>query len=216
MDDFQDKVVLITGAGRGLGRALAEAFARGGAIVAANDITPINLDVTLANIQAAGGRARDYIFDVGKLMTVNSLVEAVMVDWGRIDILINCAGVMPRASILTMDEWDWWRTLDVNLTGPFFTMQRVGRVMAEAGGGIMVNIAGDVDRPDGWPEQAAFRASKHGLLGLTEEARRELGGHGIRVFAVTPRWSSPGKADEASLQEALEQVLRYCRQPDLP
>ena len=133
MTDFSDKVTLVTGAGRGIGRHIAEAFASQGAVVAANDITPINLDETVQRITSAGGRARAYIFDVAKRMPVQAMVDQVLEDWGRIDILVNNAGVEPHASILDMDEWDWHRTLDVNLSGPFFAMQHVGRAMRQRG-----------------------------------------------------------------------------------
>jgi NAD(P)-dependent dehydrogenase (short-subunit alcohol dehydrogenase family) len=140
-NEFQDKVVLVTGAGRGIGRAIAETFAAQGAVVAANDLSPVNLDETLRRIQSSGGRSRDYVFDVAKKMPVQGLVQSVLEDWGRIDILVNNAGVEPHAPLLTLDEWDWQRTLDVNLSGPFYTMQAAGRVMREAGGGAIVNIA---------------------------------------------------------------------------
>ena len=113
MAHLEGKVVLVTGAGRGVGRVVAQGFARRGAIVAANDITPVNLDGTIADIQAEGGRARDYIYDVAKSMPVRALVNQVVVDWGRIDVLVNCARVEPHAPVLGMDEWDWQRTLDV-------------------------------------------------------------------------------------------------------
>jgi 3-oxoacyl-[acyl-carrier protein] reductase len=186
MTEFTDKVVLVTGAGRGIGRAIAEAFAAQGAIVAANDITPINLDVTVARIAEAGARVKGYIFDVAKKMPVQGMIDQVLSDWGRIDILVNNAGVEPHASILTMDEWDWQRTLDVNLSGPFYLIQSVSRMMREQGGGAIVNIASIAGRAHGLKDRAAYVASKTGLIGLTREAARELAAYGIRVNAVCP------------------------------
>ncbi len=140
MTDFKGKVVLITGAGKGAGRRLAVAFAKHGAIVAANDISPINVEEVVEEINAGGGSARAYIEDVAKKVGVQALVKGVEDDFGRIDILVNHAAVEPHSPLLDMDEWDWHRTLDVNLTGAFLMTQSVGRVMREQGGGVIINL----------------------------------------------------------------------------
>jgi NAD(P)-dependent dehydrogenase (short-subunit alcohol dehydrogenase family) len=184
MSDFKDKVVLVTGAGRGLGRAIAEAFASLGARVAANDLTPVNLDETLRRINQAGGLAREYLFDVARRMPVQAMVDQVLEDLGRIDILVNHARVEPRVPLLDMDEWDWQRTLDVNLGGAFFATQQVGRAMRLQGGGVVVNVVSLASRAYDQSGRAAYLASQLGLVGLTREAARELAAHGIRVNAV--------------------------------
>jgi NAD(P)-dependent dehydrogenase (short-subunit alcohol dehydrogenase family) len=212
MSEFENKVVLITGAGRGIGRAIAGAFAAQGAVVAANDLTPINLDETVRLVTAAGGRIKDYVHDAAKKMPVQALITQVLDDWNRIDILVNNAAVEPQASLLTMDEWDWLRTLDVNLNGPFFTMQSVGRVMREAGGGVMVNIA-SAENARGLPGRAAFVTSKLGLIGLTQEAARELAPYGIRVNAVCPgAIETEGNARWRQDADALESWLKHIPQ----
>ncbi len=207
LSEFENKVVLVTGAGRGLGRAIAEAFAAGGAVVAANDITPINLDETLRRIQASGGRAKDYIYDVAKKMPIQAMVSQVLEDWGRIDVLVNNAGVEPHVPILEMDEWDWLRTLDVNLGGPFFAMQLAGRAMRLQGGGVIVNLASTRRELAGTEGRAAFVASKMGLIGLTRQAALEFSPYHIRVNAVCPDWSG-----QASPQQVAEMVLYLCSQ----
>ena len=112
-----------------------------GAVIAAVDINPLGLDETVAAILAAGGRVKDYLFDTAKRLPVVALVDEVLDDWGRIDILILAAEVHPSDPILTMDEWDFHRTLDVNLAGPFFLMQRVAQAMKNQGGGVIVVVA---------------------------------------------------------------------------
>ncbi len=184
--NFEGKVVLITGAGRGIGRELAAAFAARGAMVAANDITPVNLDQTVEQISSTGGRIKDFVTDISKKMPVQAMVSRILDEWGRIDILVNNAGVEPHSPLLDLDAWDWQRTIDVNLSGAFFTTQTVGRVMREQGGGIIVNIASIAGRAHGLKDRSAYVASKMGLIGLTRESARELAAYNIRVNAVCP------------------------------
>ena len=182
MNKLRDKVVLITGAGKGSGRYLAQAFAEHGAIVAANDISPVNVEAVVDQIIAKGGRAKAYIDDIAKKVSAQSVVNQVKDDYGRIDILINHAAVQPRVSMLDMDEWDWHRVLDVNLTGAFLMIQSVGRVMLAEGSGVIINL---MAVKQAWAEgEAAFIASMSGLDGLTHQAARELSPYGIRVYAV--------------------------------
>ena len=183
MGNFEKKVILVTGAGKGTGRGVAEAFAGQGAVVAANDISPVNLDETAAHISSAGGQVKAYVEDIAKKMPVQTLLNAVLDDFRRIDILVNCAEVEPQKSVLEMDDWDWQRTLDVNLTGAFLLTQSAGRIMKEKGGGVIVHVG---ERPKGRERRAAYFTSKAGLAALSALAAYELSEAGIRVYHVQP------------------------------
>lgn len=208
MNHFNGKVILVTGAGRGAGRAIAEAFAAHGAQVAANDISPINVEVVVEEIRSRGGVAMTCVEDVAKKVSVQTLINQITDAWGRIDILVNAANVEPHIPLLDMDEWDWHRTLDVNLTGAFLLMQSVGRVMRAGGGGVMVNlapIAGRLEQPD----RGAYVASKMGLVGLTRQAALEFAPYGIRVQSVCT--GLPELSNTADLHEDVAAaVLSLC------
>ncbi len=194
--EFAGKVVLITGAGKGTGRALAESFAARGARVALNDISPINVDEVATLISASGGQARTYLHDVAKKVGVQALINQVEDDWGRVDILIQHAAVAPHTPLLDLDEWDWHRTLDVNLTGAFLVLQSAGRVMCAQGGGIIVDL---VPGPETASEAGAYDASMAGMHALTLAAARELAPFGVRVHAVELG------------ENTVEEVLKICR-----
>jgi NAD(P)-dependent dehydrogenase (short-subunit alcohol dehydrogenase family) len=185
MNDLKDKVVLITGAGKGAGRALALAFAERGAIVAANDISPINVDQVVVEIIARGGQAKSYIEDVAKKVGAQYLVNSVEEDFGGIDILVNHAAVEPHTPLLDMDEWDWHRTLDVNLTGAFLMTQSTGRVMRGKGKGEILNIVTETGQGvDVKRTAVAYLSSMEGLAALSRQADRELSPLGIHVYAI--------------------------------
>ncbi len=179
MKDFAGKVIIITGAGKGSGRELAKVLAERGAIVAANDISPINVEEVVDEITAQGGHARAYIEDVAKKLGAQNLIKQVEDEFGRIDILINHASVQPHVALLDMDEWDWHRVLDVNLTGTFLMTQSVGRVMKNHGSGVVINLV-DVNQ-ESVKNEAAFVTTMQGLIGFTRQAAHELNPCGIQI-----------------------------------
>ena len=212
MPELDGKVVLITGAGRGQGRELALALAAQGAMIAANDISPLNVDEVARQISASGcGQARVYLHDVAKKVAVQALVNQVMDDFGRIDILINSANVEPAAGLMSMDEWDLHRVFEVNTIGAFLLMQSTARVMREQGSGLIVNLLGDLGR-DLAP---AYAASRLAVGELTRRTAIELSAHDIRVYGLVKN------PDASSLPDALfssagQAVLSLCMSPGIP
>jgi 3-oxoacyl-[acyl-carrier protein] reductase len=202
---LEGKIVLITGAGKGKGRALAEALSRRGARIAANDISPVNLDDL---VNQSGGKIRAYIEDVAKKVGVQTIIKQVEDDFGQIDILINHAAVEPASPLLDMDEWDWHRVLDVNLTGAFLAMQSAGRVMRAQGSGVIINIITAGESQD--RNKAAYITSMYGLVGLTRSASDELAPYGIHVHAVGSGLEEFQQADKNVPTELIEAVCFLC------
>ena len=181
--EFKDKVVLITGAGRGTGSLLAEAFANEGASLVLNDISPQNVDMLAADLKSRGANVQVFVEDVAKKVGVQALVKQAEDAFGRIDVLINHASVEPHVPLLDMDEWDWHRVLDVNLTGVFLMMQTTGRIMRAHGGGVIINLASLAEGTITL-DRSAYIASLYGMVGLTRQASRELFAHNIRIHAL--------------------------------
>jgi NAD(P)-dependent dehydrogenase (short-subunit alcohol dehydrogenase family) len=175
------KVVLVAGGGRGAGRAAALALAAHGARLAVNDINADDAAETVRLIRAAGGQALEHPADISSKFAVQTMFNAIEDAWGAVDVLINNARAIPRKPLLEMDEWDWRRTLDVNLTGAFLLLQVAGRVMRASGGGVIINI---LRAPGEMPGHSAYLASQSALRALTEAARQELSGDGVAVVAM--------------------------------
>ena len=181
--DLKDKVALVTGAGRGIGKAIAQAMADSGAVVAVNDIDPVTATET-AGVLA--GDAGVYPADVADPEAMGAMIEQIVAAHGRLDILVNNAGVEPSASILEMSVEDWQRTIDVNLSSAFYASKYAGRVMKTQGEGVIVNIASIAGHNIPIALRANYVASKAGLIGFTRECAREFAAYGIRVNAVCP------------------------------
>jgi 3-oxoacyl-[acyl-carrier protein] reductase len=184
--DFNGKVVLVTGGSRGIGRACAVGFAKRGATVVlsyAGNEAAANETVKL--IQDAGGKARAVKFDVADTKACADAVDAVVKESGRLDVLVNNAGVAVDGLIMRFKDEDWDKTLDTNLKGAFALIRAASRPMMKQKGGSIINLTSVVGEM-GNGGQAAYAASKAGLIGLTKAVAKELSSRNIRVNAVSP------------------------------
>jgi NAD(P)-dependent dehydrogenase (short-subunit alcohol dehydrogenase family) len=209
--ELSGRVALVTGAGRGIGRAIAAGLAAAGARVAVNDIDPAAASATAAQIVALGHQAAAFPADVADSPAVTRLVDAVIALWQRLDILVNNAGVEPHGPLLDFPLADWQRTLDVNLTAPFLASQAAGRAMRAQGGGVIVNLGSIAGRAFGLRNRAAYVAAKSGLLGFTRECAREFAAYNIRVNAVCPgviitEMTAHLRADEQMMRRWLDDI----------
>ena len=178
-------VAVVTGVAQGIGRRVAEVLAAEGyALVLADLKEPVE---TLAAVQVAGAEAVEVVGDIASESYVAGLAEQVRERFGRVDVLVNNAGVSLLSPAEDTTAEQWGRVLEVNLTGPFLLCRALGRLMLEAGSGSIVNIA-SIAGLHGVADRAAYNASKHGLIGLTRTLATEWGGRGVRVNAVCPGW----------------------------
>ncbi len=185
MGELSGKVVAVTGAGSGIGRATAAAFAAAGARVVASDVVPAGLEETAALVRAAGHECTAVVVDVAKRADVDHLVETCL-DVGRIDVMVANAGVSRDRPFLDVTEEDLDTTFAVNLKGVFFCGQAAAQAMIAAGqGGSIVTVA-SIYGERAAEGCSAYCASKGGVRMLTKAMALELGPHGIRVNAVAP------------------------------
>jgi NAD(P)-dependent dehydrogenase (short-subunit alcohol dehydrogenase family) len=180
-----DRVAVVTGGGAGIGREICLRLAADGAAVVVVDITAGPAQNVADSILGGGGRALALECDIAAVDEIDRAIGAAESEFGRIDILVNNAGVRHIASILDETPESWRRTLDVDLTGAFFSLQRVLPAMQRQGGGKIVNI-GSISGMRGFVNRAAYCAAKAGLHGLTRQAAAELAPLNIQVNAVAP------------------------------
>jgi NAD(P)-dependent dehydrogenase (short-subunit alcohol dehydrogenase family) len=210
---FEGKNVIVTGAGQGIGRAVAERFARDGADVMLVGRRPEPLEQAVREIDATGGRAWAHPADVSDSAQVEEAVAAAMARWARIDVLVNNAGIAEEVPFLEIEDAGWDSVLATNLRGAFLMAQRVARKQVEAGGGSIIHIA-SIDASGGDGPYASYNASKAGLLGLNRTMALELGPHGIRVNCVSPGFTHTEMTESAVPPELMDYLAnRFDRVP---
>ena len=209
---LEGKVALVTGGSRGIGRAIALAFADAGADVAISSRKLPDLEAVAEEIKAKGRKSMALASHIAKIDDSKTLVEKVTSAWGRIDILVNNAGTNPYyGPLLDAEEWAWDVTMNVNLKGPFLLGQLVAKVMREQGGGSIINIASIAGIIPS--ELNIYSVTKAGLIMLTKVMAKEWGQYKIRVNAIAPGvvktrlsealWKEPAKGEEAARSKAL-------------
>lgn len=182
---LKDKVAIITGAGRGIGEVTAKKFATEGAKVTVADLNEENVNKTVADIREMGGEAIGLLVNVTNREDVDRMIADTIKHFGKIDILINNAGITQDAQLIKMTEEQWDNVINVNLKGVFNVAQAAARVMKEQQSGVILN-ASSVVGIFGNFGQSNYAAAKWGVNGMTKTWAKELGKYGIRVNAIAP------------------------------
>ena len=205
---LENKIALVTGAARGIGQAIALQLAADGADLALCDVKAEWLEDTAAKVKALGRRAESYAMDVANGAAVGEAVAKVLADFGRIDVLVNNAGITRDTLLMRMSEEDWDAVLDINLKGAFLVTKAVVKPMMKQRSGAIVNIASVVGIM-GNPGQANYTASKAGLIALTKTTAKELGSRNVRVNAVAPGFIRTAMTDKlaAPVKDAMLKMV---------
>lgn len=188
-------VAIVTGAAQGIGRRTAQLLAENGFALGLNDVQDI--DETAALLQTHGAPYIVLIADVSDQAAVSDMAQQARQHFGRVDCLVNNAGISSIAPAEELSAEEWRRVLDINLLGPFLTCKAFGKLMLEQRHGAIVNVA-SIAGLLGIGHRAAYNASKHGLIGLTRTLAAEWGGRGVRVNAVCPGWVKTPMDDAAT------------------
>jgi 3-oxoacyl-[acyl-carrier protein] reductase len=204
MNALQDKVAVVTGASRGIGKAIALALAAEGAAVAVNYASSSNAaEAVVAEIQGMGAQAIALQADVSQPEQVERFIAAVMGKWGRVDVLVNNAGITRDTLLLRMGLEDWQAVINLNLTGVFLCTKAVSKIMLKQRSGRIVNIA-SVAGQMGNPGQANYSAAKAGVIGFTKTIAKELAARGITANAIAPGFIETDMTEGVKAEEILK------------
>lgn len=198
------QVAIVTGASRGIGRAIALALSAEGAKVAVNYASSSGAaDAVVAEIADGGGEAIALQADVSKADQVDALFAAVMEKWGRVDVLVNNAGITRDTLLLRMKPEDWQAVIDLNLTGVFLCTRAASKIMLKQKSGRIVNISSVVGLM-GNPGQSNYSAAKAGVIGFTKSVAKELAPRGITVNAIAPGFIATDMTHGLNSEEILK------------
>ena len=200
---LQNRIALITGAGRGIGRAIAEHYAREGALVAVADLTTESARETVAAIEQAGGTAMALAMDVTDEHAVDRGVAAIVEKWGRLDIALANAGIQHIDPVHKLALSAWRSVISVHLDGAFLVTRAALRQMYEQGGGTMLYM-GSVHSVEASPLKAPYVAAKHGMLGLCRSVAKEGAAHGVRSNIICPGFVRTPLVDKQIPEQAKE------------
>jgi NAD(P)-dependent dehydrogenase (short-subunit alcohol dehydrogenase family) len=206
---LQDKVALVTGAGDGIGRAIALRYAQEGARVVVAEINEAKGRATVERIVAAGGRALLVVADVRRASEHGRLIERILAEHGRLDVACNNAGIsgaMVPSGVMTDAQWQ--EVIDLNLTGVFFGVRAQVNAMLKTGGGAIVNIA-SILGATGFETTVAYTAAKHGVVGLTQTVALEYGPQGLRINAVGPSFTNTSWLDNLPPEAQAMLIARH-------
>ncbi|MGQ9610100.1 MAG: 3-oxoacyl-[acyl-carrier-protein] reductase, partial [bacterium] len=203
--ELKDKVAIITGAARGIGKAIAKRLIKDGATVVICDIGMDELSATAEEFRSQGAEVLPLQVDVTNLQSVETMVQTAFDKYGHIDILVNNAGIVRDALIVRMSESDWDMVISVNLKGTFNCTKCVARTMMKQKSGRIVNIS-SVMGIMGNVGQANYSASKAGIIGLTKSTAKELGRRGITVNAIAPGYIA-SKMTESLPKDQKQKIL---------
>jgi 3-oxoacyl-[acyl-carrier protein] reductase len=200
MKQLENQIAVVTGAGRGIGRAIALKLAAHGAAIAAVDLKTEFVQETVAEVGKLGRKAWAFAANVSEAASVEAAAEQILKEAGRVDILVNNAGITKDGLIMRMSEVDWDAVLDINLKGTFLFTKAFSRSLLKQKSGRIVNIASVIGLI-GNAGQCNYAASKAGVIGLTKSCAREFASRGITVNAIAPGFIQTAMTDKLSQEQ---------------